>query len=630
MSFKKPLAKDVKTRVLKRKEREIYKARISESVKEKRRKKEYIITADCETYTNSTDYTYIWSFAWYDGLECYISADSEDMHNLIEYGGYYMTHFNTFLNHMLDTYDALTEKIKVYIHNLKFDLEFFRRYLIENVKLTDLTGCTEKMLRSRDNYVTYLISDMGSVYHLKMKLKRLEITFLDSFKILPMPLGKLTKDFKISNTKTDYNIVNDCYLKPENQIYIENDVIGLYQCIEKFRQIGQSNKNTIASCSYDIFSKGFKDWDKYKGTNFPLLNFEQDKFLRRSYRGAFCYVNKKYQGKVIDFLCDCYDVNSLYPYIMNSVRLMPVGQPLDKKPVGKYVFISELHIKATLKLNAYPFLFSKGFLGYKKALYFEKIDTYADGKTLTLTNVDIEMLYKYYDVSEFTEIKTYYFKVKKGCDIFGKYLNYFSKMKIEHSKEKDAYYSISKLFQNSLYGKFGGSYKFGCYRYVFDDENDVKCSIKEVDFVENEPTQSTYVPVAAFITAYAREYIASLIMKNPADFLYCDTDSIHMKHIQNNGLPIDNSKYGALKLEYQFEKAIYIRQKTYLEIRTDGNIEMGFCGLSKDGQVALANSIKNGSIKIEDLKQGFSIEGKRQMKRVRGGYIIANTTFLIK
>ena len=633
MSYKKVNTQTaIKNRVLKRKEQELYTARISKAKRSKKKKKEYILTADCETFTNSTDYTYIWSFAWYDGKDCYISADEKDMHSLIEYGGYYMVHFNTFLNYLLDTYDKYTEKVIVYIHNLKFDLEFFRRYLIENVKLKDLTGYTPKGLRDLDNYVTYLISDMGAVYNLKMKIQGLEIKFIDSFKFIPMALSKATKDFKISNLKEDYNIVNDCYLKPENQVYIENDVIGLYQCIKKFREIGKSDKNTIASCAYDVFTQGFgANWEDYKATNFPELTLDQDKFLRRAYRGAFCYVNKKYQGEVINKLCDCYDVNSLYPYIMNSSRLLPVGYPLVSPPKsGKYVSISEVNVKATVKENAYPFLFSKGFLGFKKALYFEEIDTYTEGKTLTFTNVDIEMLYKYYDVAEFEYIKTYYFKTKKGCDIFGKYLDYFAKMKVEHAKEKDAYYAISKLFQNSLYGKFGGSYTFGTYKYVFDPENEVKCTIKELDFIENKPTESTYVPIAGFITAYAREYIASLIMKNPKAFLYCDTDSIHMFHVDNNGLPIDSAKYGALKLEYQFNHAIYVRQKTYLEMGTDGDIKMGFCGLSKDGQTALANHIKDGTIKIEDIKHGFSIEGKRQMKRVRGGYIIASTTFLIK
>ena len=629
MSYKKVSAKTIKNRVLKRKEKEVYTARVSNS-KNKKKKKLYTITADCETFTNSTDYTYIWSFAWFDGINCYISADESDQHNLIEFGGYYMVHFNTFLNHLLDTYDYKTEKVQVFIHNLKFDLEFFRRYLIENVGLKDLTGISNKGLKMFDNYVSYLISDMGEVYHLKMKLQGLEVIFIDSYKIMSLPLAKLTKDFKIKNIKLDYDIVSDCYLTEKNQPYIENDVIGLYQCIKKFYEISNATKHTIASCSYEVFSNGFADWDNYKETNFPILSLNEDKFLRRAYRGAFCYVNEKYQGQVIVGLCDCYDVNSLYPYIMNSDRYMPVGKPLKNKPTGKYVYISEIHVKAKLKENAYPFLFSKGFLGYKKAMYFKNIDTYTEGKPLTLTNVDITMFKKYYDIEKYDELETYYFKVKKGCDIFGKYLNYFAKMKIEHSKEKDAYYTISKLFQNSLYGKFGGSYKFGVFKYEFDNENDVKCSIKQILCIDNEPTASTYVPIAAFITAYAREYISSLIMKNPQAFLYCDTDSIHMYHVDNNRLPIDSSKYGALKLEYQFNKAIYIRQKTYLEICTDGVIKMGFCGLSKDGQTNLANCIKDGTIKIEDLKRGFSIEGKRQMKRVSGGYIIANTTFLIK
>jgi hypothetical protein len=129
------------------------------------------------------------------------------------------------------------------------------------VGLKDLTGISSKGLKMFDNYVTYLISDMGAVYHLKMKLQGLEVIFIDSYKIMPLPLAKLTKDFKIKNIKLDYDIVSDCYLTEKNQPYIENDVIGLFQCIKKFFEISNATKHTIASCSYEVFSNGFTDWD---------------------------------------------------------------------------------------------------------------------------------------------------------------------------------------------------------------------------------------------------------------------------------------------------------------------------------------------------------------------------------
>lgn len=93
--------------------------------KKKEKKTEIVITADCETYTKSSDYTYIWSLAWYDGRQVYVSADEKDEHTNIAFGCYYMKHFDNFLLYLLDHYDGEKVKIKCYFHNLKFDFEFF-------------------------------------------------------------------------------------------------------------------------------------------------------------------------------------------------------------------------------------------------------------------------------------------------------------------------------------------------------------------------------------------------------------------------------------------------------------------------------------------------------------------------
>ena len=642
----------VQKQILARKEKRDYRVFKSDKLPTKKKsKKEWVtLTADTETYTGSEYYTYVWSLAWYDGIQSFVSADEKDMHTEILASGYYMKHFDNFLIYLLTNYDASKYFIKVYFHNLKFDFEFFRRYLIENVQLEDVTGKPLKYMYSEavDNVISYLINDMGQVYNFTIKINGLIIKFIDSYKLLPFSLAKLTKDFKIENIKVDYDIKNDCFITDENSTYIENDVIGLYQCIQKFREITGTHKNTIASAAYDIFAKkwsqklGFKKgmpeklnlWYDFKAKNFPTLSLAEDNFFRKAYKGAFCYVKDSIKGKVLDVKGDVFDVNSLYPYIMLSDRLIPVGRPYNYEPkeLKNYVGFYEVDIKATLKNGSVPALFAKGFLGKSnKATYFHTINTYADKQTLVLTDCDIKLLNLCYNVAKIEYLQKYYFKAVPAVKIFGDYLEYFKKMKIDHAKDKDAYYTIAKLFQNSLYGKFGASYFFGTYKYNFDDESDTRCEIKKMPLTENdEPTEQTFVPIAAYITAHAREYIINLILKNPDNFLYCDTDSIHMIHKDKTGLPIDNAAYGYLKKEFTFKKCVYIRQKTYLEIGLDDTISIGFCGLNVDGQKELTNALKDGRLKMTDLTVGFEIKGKRQLKRVRGGYIIKETTFKIR
>lgn len=619
--------------------------------KEKKKKLEVVITADCETYTKSSDYTYIWSLAWYDGKNAYVSADEKDEHINIAFGGYYMKHFDNFLLYLLDHYDGEKVKIKCYFHNLKFDFEFFRRYLIENIQLKDVTGIKPKDFKTVDNSMMYLINDMGSIYSCTIKINGLQIKFVDSFKLLPFNLAKLTKEFKVADEKEKYNIVDDCFLTDKNAKYIENDVKGLYQVIKIFRDITNSTKDTIASCAYENFWEHFakipknltyKEAKEYsasvKEKYFPILSLEEDNFFRKAYKGAFCYVNEKIKGKVIEGLGDVYDVNSLYPYIMDSNKLLPIGKPSKTiMPTWKnHLTFYKLNVKATIKPNSVPSVFAKGFLAVKtKALYMHDIDTYKDEKPFIFTDCDLRLLNECYDIEKIDIIEQYYFEAVKAKTLFGDYIQYFKKMKIDHSKQKDSYYFIAKLFQNSLYGKFGASYYFSTLKYNVD-KDEVKIYIEDVtDRENNEPTEQTYVPLAAYITAHAREYIINLILKNPEAFLYCDTDSIHMYHVENNHLPVHNSNYGYLKNEFCFTKAIYVRQKTYIEIGHEPNSDkiecsVGFCGLTGDAQKTLSNKILNGEIQLSAITNNFEIDGKRQLKRVRGGYIITNSTFKLK
>ena len=625
--------------------------RYTKKEKEKKKKLEVVITADCETYTKSSDYTYIWSLAWYDGRQVYVSADEKDEHVNIAFGGYYMTHFDNFLLYLLDHYDGEKVRIKCYFHNLKFDFEFFRRYLLENVQLQDVTGIKPKDFKNVDNAIMYLINDMGGIYSVTIKIHGLQIKFVDSFKILPFKLAKLTKEFKVSDEKEDYNIVDDCFLTSANAKYIENDVKGLYEVIKIFRDITKSTKDTIASCAYENFwahfakipnGLNYKEAKEYsiavKDKYFPILTLDEDNFFRKAYKGAFCYVNEKIKGKVIEAQGDVYDVNSLYPYIMDSKKLLPIGSP--SKTVlptwKKHLTFYHLNVKATIKSNRVPSVFAKGFLAVKtKALYMHDIDTYKDGKTFVFTECDLRLLYECYDVEQIDIIEQYYFEGVEAKSLFGEYIQYFKQMKIDHSKEKDAFYFIAKLFQNSLYGKFGASYYFSTLKYNVG-KDDVKIYIEDVtDRENNEPTEQTYVPLAAYITAHAREYIINLILKNPEAFLYCDTDSIHMLHVEHNHLPVHVSSYGYLKNEFCFTKAIYVRQKTYIEIGHEPNKDkikcsVGFCGLTEDAQQVLADKILKGEIQMSDITNNFKIDGKRQLKRVRGGYIITNSTFILK
>ena len=109
---------------------------------------------------------------------------------------------------------------------------------------------------------------------------------------------------------------------------------------------------------------------------------------------------------------------------------------------------------------------------------------------------------------------------------------------------------------------------------------------------EKERKKGIYLPMGAFITAYAREKTIrtsqaikdySIKNYNKDMYIYSDTDSIHtLLSIEELKLfcDIDPVKLGAWKHEGSFSKARFVRQKCYIE-EIEGNINITCAGMPK-------------------------------------------------
>ena len=252
--------------------------------------------------------------------------------------------------------------------------------------------------------------------------------------------------------------------------------------------------------------------------------------------------------------------------------------------------------------------------------------------TLTLTNIDLELFFENYNVTDITYDSGWKFKGIKG--LFTEYIDYWSNKKIEAKKDKNfAMYRISKLMLNSLYGKFGLNPKIrGKFPFL---ENDVV----HYGFYSEETRDPIYIPVATFITSYARRKTITTsqkirdytISKYGKDlYIYSDTDSIHVELKDGEELKdiidIDDYKLGAWKLESQFKKGRFIRQKCYIEQDYNESINVTVAGLPK----ALGELIN-----FENFNIGFTTENietdkkKLTYKHVKGGVLLAPTDFTI-
>ena len=524
----------------------------------------------------------------------------------------------------------------LYFHNLKFDSEYIISYLLQN----GFEVIKDKQDR-RDKTFTTVISDMGQFYALEIyfevKSKKVnKVTIYDSLKLINKSVDDIAKDFDLPIRKLnlDYKRIRpEGYELQDYEIkYIKNDVTIMAMALEILMNNGLT-KMTIGSNALN----NYKKMTKYFMTYFPILPMPIDRDIRQSYKGGFTYLNPYYKDKVVNNIM-VLDVNSLYPSVMKQC-LLPHGMPLPFE--GKYtedkfypLYVQQLSCSFEVKKNMIPTIQIKNNLAFLPNEYIES----SNGEiiTLTLTSVDLELFFNHYDVNVIAYHGGFKFQAVKG--LFTNYVDGWTETKILAKKEGNkSLYQISKLMLNSLYGKFGTNPIVRSKFPYLDHEGIVRYACYEAE--EKKPV---YIPVASFITSYARkktietsQRIREYTMKKYNDdyYIYSDTDSIHLRKLPEEELKqfveIDDYELGKWKIESDNIKvAKFLRQKCYIEIDDNNYKNVTVAGLPKK----LAEYVT-----IENFKEGFSIlasdkekEHKLTYKHVKGGVLLVDTDFSIK
>lgn len=521
----------------------------------------------------------------------------------------------------------------LYFHNLKFDSEYIISYILHN-GFTHIKDKKEKA----DKTFTTLISGMGAFYsmeiYFKVGNKKVnKVTIYDSLKILNFSVDQIAKDFNlpIRKLELDYTSKREIghELTEHEKDYITNDVEIMARALEVMFTAGLT-KMTIGSDALHNYKQINTNFKKY----FPILPFEIDKDIRKSYRGGFTYLNPLYKGKE-STKGYVLDVNSLYPSVMVN-NVLPYGTPLFFE--GKYkedklypLYIQMLTCSFKIKEGMIPTIQIKNSYVFLPNEYLESSE--GDIVTLVLTNVDLDLFLEHYDVYDIEYIAGWKFRGVKG--LFTDYINYWTDRKIESKKNNNpSMYRISKLMLNSLYGKMGLNPLVKSKFPYLDDEGVVRYG-----FFPTEERKPIYLPVASFITSYARkktiessqairEYSKRVYGEDY--YIYSDTDSIHLKYIDPKELEsiieVDDYKLGAWKVESEFVRGKYLRQKCYIEESPTGEMNVTIAGLPKK---------LSKYINFDNFEEGFTTEGmegekKLTYKHVKGGVLLVETDFTIK
>lgn len=488
----------------------------------------------------------------------------------------------------------------IYFHNLKFDGTYILDYLLNNG-----FSWEDNKKDMVDNSVSGLISDVGSWYYLMIVSGGKTVTIYDSLKKIPLSVANMARSYGLEMRKgeIDYNLPRGIGYEPteEELAYIRNDTEIVAKCLNlKFDQ-GLCKMTVAADAIYSYRkSVNFETLfvSKYWATH-PTV----DAFCRKAYFGGISWVNPLIEGHEVKNI-HVYDFNSMYPSVMLKYPY-PVYYPARFRGCphdGYPLYIAICSVDVELLPGCLPTL-RDGRTGSWVTEYSGE---------LTLTSVDIDTAKQNYS-GRIDVIEGYCFRSETGV-----FENYISEWRRVKENTTGGQRQIAKDMQNSLYGKFGTN-PLRAKRSVSLLDGKLKTTV-----LPYEEGPCINVSIAAFVTAYARQELSEGF-HNASFVCYVDTDSLHIGEYAGvkpsfNG-PVDNRAYGHWKKEGEFVRGKYLRQKTYVEERADGSLNVCACGCPEGAKQYVT---------FDNFKLGAEYPGKLSQQIVPGGCTLKESTFTVR
>ena len=603
------------------------------------------------------------------------------------------------ISEQFEYFKSLNTNICAYYHNLKFDGAFWLSYLLVDLNFkqaytplneqeTEIEWLKEKEMPN--NSFKYSISDKGQWYTITIKVNNHFIEIRDSLKLLPFSVKKIGQSFGTKHKKLDMEYTGfryaGCEITESEKEYIANDVLVVKEALEIMFTEGH-NKLTIGSCCLEEYKKiiGEEDYNTFfpKLTDYKIDEKEHkynnaDSWIRKSYKGGWCYLVKGKENKIKTNGTTA-DVNSLYPSMMSSEsgNKYPIGKPTFWK--GNYIpeqalksnryYFVRIKTRFYLKPNYLPFIQIKGNYLYKGTESLESSDVYDKNTNkyydhyydksgnlndtrveLTLTMTDFILMKEHYELVDFEILDGCYFFTAIG--LFDDYMEKYKKIKLE---SKGALRELAKLFLNNLYGKMASS-EDSSFKVAIVKENKALSFIS----VPANDKEAGFIAVGSAITSYARNFTIRAAQKNyygadKAGFIYADTDSIHcdLNPKDIKGITVHDKNFCCWKLESCWDVAIFTRQKTYIEHVTHEDLQeidnpyynvkcagmpqkckdlfitsvLGYEPKEDDKYTEEEKEFLQTKRELNDFKIGLKIPGKLMPKRIRGGVLLVETTY---
>lgn len=320
----------------------------------------------------------------------------------------------------------------------------------------------------------------------------------DSFRLLPASLRDLTIAFDVKHKKTKYDFEDMAY-GSELLEYNEQDCRGLYEVLEKFYKETGMMSETFASHSLKVWRKDYLKQTIWK----PHESISE--FVRQSYHGGRVEVFKRQSEHLM-----CYDVNSMYPYVM--CEELPVEYVAESRKLldNYFGFVHAEVIAPDCYIPVLPIRKEKLFfpIGRINAVWTNQELLVAENLGYRIQKI----------------FKATYFKTAPILRDFVSKLYELKKSAEEPTR------TIAKYLLNSFYGKFGQA----PVKRVYTTEHDAPAKSWPIVHPDGTPSGFAYYErtsraayllphISSAVTSKARLHLLSRLTNS---IYYCDTDSV--------------------------------------------------------------------------------------------------------
>lgn len=397
-------------------------------------------------------------------------------------------------------------------------------------------------IRTRDDLECMFYCSGAMVLQMTIKYKGHRLKLHDSFRLFYMPadsasintenkngLASLTKAFGVKHQKQSYDFKEMVYGR-ELIEYNEWDCRGLYEVIERFYKETGVMSETYASHSLKVWRKDFQKYTLWKPRE------EVNALSRQAYHGGRVEVFKRKSSDL-----HAYDVNSMYPYVMQF------GMPTEY--VGESTKLTDKYY-GFLDAEVYiPEYYIPCLPVRREKLYFPVGTVRGSWTSEELIEAEkrgcfIQKIYK-----------AFYFKTETIFKEFVLKLYALKKNATEPTR------TIAKGLLNAFYGKFGqnptkriycteGLAPDGSYPILYP--NGIPSGFS---YYERTSKQAYLLPhLSCAITSKARLHLLAQLNR---ESYYCDTDSVFTSQ------PMKTSKELGSWSEVGQGEATFIQPKLY-------------------------------------------------------------------